>query len=80
VERVICFNFASVVSHGPHSTSISGHRHCLPRVVRGVTARLFAEQQNDLPARLEAFDGAELAIPDDFESSLPGAERLLELS
>jgi FAD-dependent urate hydroxylase len=79
VERVICYNAASFVSHGPHSTSISGHRHCLPRAVRGVTARLFHEQQEDFPARLMAFRGYELDLPDDFESSI-ARERLLEFS
>lgn len=70
VERVLCFNFASIVSHGPHSTSISGHRHCLPRVVRGITGRLFRQQQNEFTERLAAYSDTELDLPDDFESTL----------
>jgi cation diffusion facilitator CzcD-associated flavoprotein CzcO len=80
VKRVFCFNAASFLSHGPHSTSISGHRHCVPRVVRGVTALLFREQQNGYLAKLEAFDEVDLPIPDDFESTTEGAERILEPS
>jgi cation diffusion facilitator CzcD-associated flavoprotein CzcO len=80
VERVICFNAASYLSHGPHSTSIGGHRHCIPRVVRGVTALLFREQQNSYLAKLKAFDAIDLPIPDDFEATIAGSERILELS
>jgi hypothetical protein len=47
--------------------------------VRGVTARLFREQEEDFPARLMAFRGYELDLPDDFESTIAG-ERLLQLS
>jgi hypothetical protein len=80
VERVFCFNAASVLSHGPHSTSISGHRHCVPRVVRGVTERLFREQQSGYLAKLASFDTIDLAIPDDFETTIEDPERILELS
>jgi cation diffusion facilitator CzcD-associated flavoprotein CzcO len=79
VERVICYNAASYVSHGPHSTSISGHRHCLPRVVRGVTKRLFREQEKDFLEQLMAFRGYELDLPDDFESTIADGH-LLEVS
>ena len=80
VERVFCFNAASHLSHGPHSTSISGHRHCLPRVVRGVTDRLFREQQNGYLAKLRAFDTIDLPIPDDFERTVADPEHILETS
>lgn len=80
VDRVFCFNGASFLSHGPHSTSISGHRHCVPRVVRGVTGRLFREQQSGYLAKLTSFDAVDLSIPDDFEAALEGPERILELS
>jgi cation diffusion facilitator CzcD-associated flavoprotein CzcO len=70
VERVICFNAASFLSHGPHSTSISGHRHCVPRVVRGITRRLFRDQQDEFLARLTGFDVSDLPVPDDFELTL----------
>ena len=78
VERVFCFNAASYLSHGPHSTSISGHRHCVPRVVRGVTDRLFREQQNGYLAKLKAFDTIDLPIPDDFERTVADPEHILE--
>ncbi|HZE45346.1 MAG TPA: NAD(P)/FAD-dependent oxidoreductase [Xanthobacteraceae bacterium] len=83
VARVFCFNAASHLSHGPHATSNSGHRHCLPRVVRGVTDRLFREQQNGYLAKLAAFDTIDLAIPDDFEAKLEALEaagRILKAS
>src|SRR5581483_10537199 len=73
---------------GPRATSNSGHRHCLPQVVRGVTARLFLEQQDGYLAKLRAFDTIDLAIPDGFEATmeakiiaeLEAAERLPEPS
>jgi hypothetical protein len=68
VRNVFCFNFASVLSHGPHSTSISGHRHCVPRVVRGVTRRLFTDQASSFLDGMKAFDVVDLPIPDDFEA------------
>jgi FAD-dependent urate hydroxylase len=80
VARVICFNGASFVSHGPHSTSISGRRHCVPRVVRGITGRLFRQQQDRLLSRLTAFEGIELPLPEDFESKLLQGARLPESS
>jgi FAD-dependent urate hydroxylase len=80
IARVFCFNAASFLSHGPHSTSISGHRHCVPRVARGVTALLFREQQHDYLAKLEAFNEVDLPIPDDFESTIEHGERILEPS
>jgi cation diffusion facilitator CzcD-associated flavoprotein CzcO len=76
VSRAFCYNFASRVSHGPHSTSISGHRHCVPRIVRGITATLFAEQAQDLPARLEGFQPLDLPVAADFEARLAGEPAL----
>ena len=64
---------------GPHSTSISGHRHCVPRVVRGVTGWLFLEQRNDYLTGLTAYELVDLPIPDDFEAALAGP-CVLELS
>jgi cation diffusion facilitator CzcD-associated flavoprotein CzcO len=80
VSRVFCFNSASYLSHGPHSTSISGHRHCVPRVVRGVTALLFREQETSYLAKLKAYNVIDLPIPDDFEVALAGSARILEVS
>jgi cation diffusion facilitator CzcD-associated flavoprotein CzcO len=75
VSRVFCFNFGSAVSHGPHSTSISGHRHCVPRVVRGITSALFAGQAGAFLSRLKTFNLPELVIPDDFEANLEQLEQ-----
>lgn len=68
VTRVYAFNALSTVSHGPHSTSISGHRHALPRLVRGLTRRLVIDQQHQLIAGLEAYADEDLPLPDDFEA------------
>ncbi len=67
VSRVFAFNSASYVSHGPHSTSISGHKHALPRLVRGLTQRLFLDQAPVLAANLRGYAELELDLPDDFE-------------
>ena len=67
VARVFCFNGASGVSHGLHATSISGHRHALPRLVRGVTNRLFAGEADRVLDRLAAYADVDLALSDDFE-------------
>ncbi len=56
--------------------------------MRGVTARLFLEQQDGYLAKLRAFDTIDLAIPDGFEATmeakiiaeLEAAERLPEPS
>jgi cation diffusion facilitator CzcD-associated flavoprotein CzcO len=74
VGRIFCFNFGSVISHGPHSTSISGHRHCVPRLVRGVTSALFADQADDFVDGLKTFSEPELLIPEDFEDTLTHPE------
>lgn len=68
VSRVLAFNGASYVSHGPHSTSISGHKHALPRLVRGLTRRLFREEEGGLVDALRAWDLRDLDLPDDFEA------------
>jgi cation diffusion facilitator CzcD-associated flavoprotein CzcO len=66
VTRVFAFNSLSYVSHGPHSTSISGHKHALPRLVRGLTQRLFLDQAHTLLEGLQRYDTQELDLPDDF--------------
>jgi cation diffusion facilitator CzcD-associated flavoprotein CzcO len=74
VRRVFSFNFGSAVSHGPHSTSISGHKHCVPRLIRGITAVLFADQAESFASDLKAFNIPELVVPDGFEASLEQSE------
>ena len=68
VARVFCFNGAAAVSQGPHATSISGHRHALPRLVKGVTRRLFMLQAEQALDRLESYADIDLQLPDDFEA------------
>ena len=68
VRRVFAFNFSAAVSHGPHSTSISGHRHCLPRLVRGVERRLLLDKEGEIVAALKAYRSNDLPVTDDFEA------------
>jgi cation diffusion facilitator CzcD-associated flavoprotein CzcO len=63
ISRVHAFNFAAFVSMGPHSTSISGHKHALPRLLRALGRRLFLEQEDGVLAALRGYDEIELAIP-----------------
>ncbi|MEM9891848.1 MAG: NAD(P)/FAD-dependent oxidoreductase [Actinomycetota bacterium] len=67
VRRVFAFNACSAVSHGPHSTSISGHRHALPRLIRGVTHRLLLDVEGDLIDDLSTYRSDDLPVADDFE-------------
>jgi cation diffusion facilitator CzcD-associated flavoprotein CzcO len=64
LSQIHAYSFAAYVSQGPHSTSISGHRHSIPRMVRAITRSFFLEQQGTLVASLKAYDEAELVIPD----------------
>jgi len=67
VERIFAFNSASAVSHGPHSTSISGHRHALPRLVRGVERRLLLDMEMALLPAILSYNSQDLPVVDDFE-------------
>jgi cation diffusion facilitator CzcD-associated flavoprotein CzcO len=62
VSRVFAFSGLGFVSQGPHSTSISGHKHAIPRVVRGITQRLLIDEQPRILDDLAAFDTAELYL------------------
>ena len=64
IGRIQAYSFAAYVSQGPHSTSVSGHKHSLPRLVRGVTRALLAEQTHDLLDDLRAYAEPELVLPD----------------
>ena len=64
IGRIHAYSFAAYVSQGPHSTSVSGHKHSLPRLVRGVTRALLAEQTDTLLADLRAYAEPELVLPD----------------
>ena len=52
LERLYAFNFSAIVSMGPHSTSISGHKYSVPRLVRGITCKLFVDQTDWLMGAL----------------------------
>jgi cation diffusion facilitator CzcD-associated flavoprotein CzcO len=63
LTHLYAYNFSSFVSCGPHSTSISGHKHALPRLIRGVTGSLFREQSASLLPSVKAYDEVELDLP-----------------
>ncbi|WP_142850490.1 NAD(P)-binding domain-containing protein [Telmatospirillum sp. J64-1] len=65
LQRMRAFNFSAIVSMGPHSTSISGHKYSVPRVVRGLTRDLLQDQAHDLMPALEAYDEIDLDVPPD---------------
>lgn len=60
VRRVHAFNFSSTVSMGPHTTSSSGHKYAVPRLVGGITRALMSAQQDALMPTLRGYDEAEL--------------------
>lgn len=61
-------DFTAIVSHGPHSTSISGHRHCLPRLVCGVERRRLLDREAEILPALTAYRSADLPVDDNFEA------------
>lgn len=63
VSRVFAYNVSAYVSMCPHSTTISGHRFCLPRVLRGITGQLMREEAGNVMAALEAYDNVDLVVP-----------------
>ena len=75
VSRVFAFNSSSFVSHGPHSTAVSGHRHCLPRLVRGIGRRLLLDREAEILPALLAFRSPDLPVDDDFETRLRAEAR-----
>ncbi len=75
VSRVFAFNSSSFVSHGPHSTSISGHKHAVPRLVRGVLRRLLLDREKEILPELVSYVSADLPVPDDFETVVAEANR-----
>jgi hypothetical protein len=48
---------------GPRSTSISGHKHALPRLLRGLERRLLLEQEDGVIATLRVNDESDLTVP-----------------
>lgn len=72
VGRVFAFNSCSMLNHGPHSTSISGHRHCLPRLIRGVERRILLDNEAGIVSALKAYRSNDLPVSDTFEADLVG--------
>ncbi len=70
LRHIFAFSALSMVSHGPHSTSISGNRTGLPRLVRGVTRRLRLDTEADLVPGLYAYAAPDLPVADDLEAEL----------
>ena len=63
LSRVYAYNFASYVSMGPHSTSVSGHKHSIPRMIRGITRSLMFEQVDAVMPGIAAYNELELRFP-----------------
>lgn len=61
--RIYAFNFSGIVSMGPHSTSVSGHKYSVPRVLRGLTRAIMLEQESALMPDLAAYDESDLNMP-----------------
>jgi cation diffusion facilitator CzcD-associated flavoprotein CzcO len=60
VSRVHAFNFSSVPSMGPHTTSSSGHKYAVPRLVSALTRSFMLEQGDAVLPALHAYDVEEL--------------------
>jgi cation diffusion facilitator CzcD-associated flavoprotein CzcO len=67
ISRVHAFNFAAAASMGPHSTSIAGQKHALPRLLRALVQRLFLEQQDSIISDLRAYDEQDIVVPPAFQ-------------
>jgi cation diffusion facilitator CzcD-associated flavoprotein CzcO len=63
LNRIYAFNFSAILSMGPHSTSISGHKDSVPRLIRGVTRSLFLEQQHGVMDGIKSFREPEIVWP-----------------
>lgn len=74
LDRIFAFNFSGTVSMGPHSTSISGHRYALPRLIRGLVRRLFLEQEEHIIPDLVAYKDVDLVIPPHLQKMAIAAE------
>lgn len=61
--RIYAFNFSGIVSMGPHSTSVSGHKYSVPRVLSGLTRSIMLEQESALVPDLMAYNESDLNLP-----------------
>ncbi len=73
IGRVHAFNFAAAASMGPHSTSISGQKHALPRLLRALVRRLFLEQEDTIIPDLRAYDEQDIIVPPAFHQQKENA-------
>ena len=65
LQRIYAFNFSAIVSMGPHSTSVSGHKYSVPRLVYGISRKLMQDQTDWLTRALDAYDESDLpALPE----------------
>jgi cation diffusion facilitator CzcD-associated flavoprotein CzcO len=62
ITRIHAFNLTAFVSAGPHSTSISGQKHALPRLLRALVERLLLEQEDRILPDLRAYDEQDLIL------------------
>ena len=62
LRSVYAYKFSAMLSMGPHSTSVSGHKYSIPRLVGGLTRSLFLEQGGELVGALRAYDEPEIDI------------------
>ena len=60
LSNIFAFNFSAFASMGPVSTSITGHRFGVPRVVRGITQSMFLEQADEALPSLQTFAEPEI--------------------
>lgn len=73
LSRIHAYNFSAIVSMGPHSTSVSGHKYSVPRILRGLTRALMAEQQDTMLDELYAYDLPDLEPASVERAKLAGA-------
>ena len=64
LRSVYAYNFSAMVSMGPHSTSVSGHKYSIPRLVGGLTRSLFLEQSGEVLPSLRAYNEPEIDFPE----------------
>jgi len=62
ISRIYTYNFCGYVSMGSHSTSVSAHKHSIPRMVRGITGRLLSEQLGSIMPSFHAYTETELTL------------------
>lgn len=62
MSRLYAYSFCGYVSMGSHSTSVSAHKHSIPRMVRGITGRLLSEQLDGIMPGIAAHNEIELVL------------------